>query len=179
MVPPTVHGSSENRLHADLDSNGWPQTGRNKALKTIRKANAVHIAGDQHLATVVKHGIEEFGDGPWAFVVPAIVNSTYSRWWWPADEQPGQNHDPDSQLPWTGDYRDGFDNKITIAAYANPNSQSFGSGYGLVRFNKSASKVTFECWPREVDVTQQDAEQFPNWPITIDVDRFPNLQPTH
>ena len=23
----------ENRLHADLDSNGWPQKGRNKVLK--------------------------------------------------------------------------------------------------------------------------------------------------
>ena len=50
-----LHGSPKNRLHADMDSNGWPQTGRNKALKLIKKANAVHIAGDQHLATVAQH----------------------------------------------------------------------------------------------------------------------------
>ena len=34
-----VHGNKENRLHADMDSNGRPQTGRNKALKLIKKAN--------------------------------------------------------------------------------------------------------------------------------------------
>ena len=32
-----LHGSRDNRLHADLDSNGWPQTGRNKALQAIRR----------------------------------------------------------------------------------------------------------------------------------------------
>ena len=64
-------GKSTNRLQADLDSNGWPQTGRIKALELIKTAKAVHIAGDQHLATVIKHGIHEFGDGPWAFVVPS------------------------------------------------------------------------------------------------------------
>ena len=51
-----LHGKKENRLHADLDSNGWPQTGRNKALSAIKKANAVHIGGDQHLATLIHHG---------------------------------------------------------------------------------------------------------------------------
>lgn len=59
-----IHGTMDNRLHADLDSKGWPQTGRKKALELIQQANAVHIAGDQHLATVIKQGINEFGDGP-------------------------------------------------------------------------------------------------------------------
>ncbi len=123
-----LHGKKTNRLHADLDSNGWPQTGRNRALKAIHQANAVHIAGDQHLATLIHHGIDEFGDGPWAFVVPAIVNNYYGRWWWPEDEQPGANHDPDCPLPWTGNYLDGFGNRITMHAYANPESPSRGSG---------------------------------------------------
>jgi len=69
-----IHGEIENRLHADMDSNGWPQTGRNKALRAIKAANAVHIGGDQHLSTVIQHGMEEFDDGPWAFIVPALVN---------------------------------------------------------------------------------------------------------
>ena len=43
-----LHGRQSNRLHADLDSNGWPQHGRNTALRLIRDAGAVHIAGDQH-----------------------------------------------------------------------------------------------------------------------------------
>ena len=160
-----LHGKKDNRLHADMDSNGWPQTGRKKALQAIKNANAVHIAGDQHLATIIHQGIDQFEDGPWAFVVPAIVNNYYSRWWWPEDEKPGENNN--DVLPWTGRYFDGFGNRITMQAYVNPESPSSGSGYGLIRFNKSSESVTFECWPREVDVTQDDAEQFKGWPFTV------------
>lgn len=162
-----LHGNRENRLHADLDSNGWPQKGRNRALKAIKKARAVHIAGDQHLATVIHHGIDEFDDGPWAFVVPAIVNNYYSRWWWPEDEKPGPGHN--DLLPWTGQYLDGFGNRINMQAYANPDSPSNGAGYGLIRFNKLNKKITFECWPRYEDVTQDTARQFTGWPFTIEM----------
>ncbi len=162
-----IHGQKENRLHADLDSNGWPQTGRNKALKLIKKAGAVHIAGDQHLATVIKQGIDTFGDGPWSFIVPAIVNDYYSRWWWPEDEKAGPHPNKNTTLPWTGDYLDGFNNKITMMAYVNPESPSKGGGYGLIRFGKNTKEATFECWPRNVDVTKEDAEQFEGWPITV------------
>jgi len=162
-----LHGQKENRLHADMDSNGWPQTGRNKALKAIKKANAVHIGGDQHLATVIHHGIEEFEDGPWAFIVPALVNNYYSRWWWPEDEKAGLN--ANGILPWTGQYLDGFHNKITMQAYVNPESPSSGSGYGLIRFRKDTKQVVFECWPREVDVSSVMAKQFVGWPITVDL----------
>ncbi len=162
-----VHGSIDNRLHADMDSNGWPQSGRNRALRLLKNANAIHIAGDQHLATVIRHGIEKFNDGPWAFVVPAIVNNYYSRWWWPENEKPGSNPPVGSELPWVGEYLDGFDNKITVHAYANPDSESYGAGYGLIRFNKEENSVKFECWPREVDVSDPQAKQFPNWPITV------------
>ena len=162
-----VHGSLDNRLHADLDSNGWPQTGRNKALRLIEAANAVHIAGDQHLATVIRHGIEAHRDGPWAFVVPAIVNDYYSRWWWPEDEKAGPNPNLATTLPWTGDYLDGFNNKISVMAYVNPESPSKGGGYGLIRFNKKKGETTFECWPRYADVTTAGAQQFEGWPFTI------------
>ncbi|MEM8678480.1 MAG: hypothetical protein AAGF97_03900, partial [Planctomycetota bacterium] len=162
-----IHGKLDNRLHADLDSNGWPQAGRRRALEQIREAKAVHIGGDQHLATVVQHGLDAHRDGPFAFVVPALVNNYYSRWWWPEDEQPGAERSAASELPWTGDYVDGFDNKITMLAYANPDSDSFGSGYGLIRFDPVQESVTFECWPRDADVTQAGAKQFPGWPITI------------
>ena len=166
-----IHGQLDNRLHADLDSNGWPQTGRNKALELIKKAKAVHIAGDQHLATVIKQGIHEFGDGPWAFVVPAIVNDYYSRWWWPEDEKAGNNPNLNTSLPWTGDYLDGFNNKISMYAYVNPESNSKGGGYGLIRFNTKSNEATFECWPRYVDVTQLDAQQFEGWPMTVLISR--------
>ncbi len=160
-----LHGKQSNRLHADLDSNGWPQNGRDKALELIKKAGAVHIAGDQHLPTLIKHGITEFDDGPWAFVVPAIINNYYSRWWWPEDEKPGKN--ANDLLPWTGQYLDGFNNKITMHAYANPDSDSNGSGFGFIRFDTTSNEVTFECWPRNVDVTNEDSKQFLGWPLKV------------
>ena len=176
-----LHGSKENRLLADLDCNGWPQTGRRKALEAIRRALACHLCGDQHLTAIVKHGIDTFRDGPYGFTNPAIINSYYGRWWWPEDEQPGAHPIPGSPLAWTGDYLDGLYNPITMIAYANPaydrmpvmrknqrNPEAFlGDGYGLVRFNKRTRETTFECWPRYADLAEGDAAQYPGWPFTF------------
>ncbi len=169
-----LHGDPNNRLLADLDCNGWPQTGRNRALEEIRRARAVHLCGDQHLAVMLKHGISEWGDGPYAFTSPALVNTIYGRWWHPLDEKPGPNPMPDSPLPWTGDFKDGLGNKMSIMAYANPpdikSEHQRGDGYGLVRFHKKTRRITVECWPRFADVKSGDRSQFPGWPITIAAD---------
>jgi len=166
-----LHGSKKNRLLADLDCNGWPQKGRDKALVAIRRAWAPHLCGDQHLAVFVKHGIDEFGDGPFAFTSPAIVNTVYGRWWWPQEKTAGPNPVANSPLPWTGDYLDGLGNKISMMAYANPpnpkKEKQRGDGFGVARFNKVTQEVTFECWPRFADVNDGDKAQFAGWPITI------------
>ncbi len=169
-----LHGTPDNRLLADLDCNGWPQTPRNRALELIRGAWAVHLCGDQHLAAVVKHGIHEFGDGPYGFTSPALVNTIYRRWWHPPDEQHGPNPVPGSPLPWTGEFRDGLGNMISMLAYANPedikDEKRRSDGYGLVRFDKARRTVTFECWPRFSDTRRGDEAQFPGWPITVPMD---------
>ncbi len=160
-----IHGGARSRLVADLDSNGWPQSGRARALRALRRCFAVHIAGDQHLATVIHHGINEWEDAGYSFCVPSIVNY-YGRWWWPLD--PPMNHDASNPLPFTGRYYDGFRNKLTMHAYANPTPRNFNAaGYGLIRFKKSTRTITFECWPRHIDVTSREAKQFPGWPITV------------
>jgi hypothetical protein len=176
------HGTRDNRLLADLDCNGWPQTGRNMALRAIRRAHAVHLCGDQHLAVVVKHGIDSFRDGPYGFTSPALVNTIYGRWWWPENEKPGGGAPVDSPLPWVGDYEDGLGNKITMLAYANPEQNNLkellaeqarlnrGDGYGLIRFNKPARTITMEAWPRFADLSKGDAAQFTGWPITVNMD---------
>ncbi len=168
-----LHGTPDNRLIADLDCNGWPQTGRNRALAAIRRAWAPHLCGDQHLAVVVQHGIDQHRDGPFGFTNPAIVNTIYGRWWHPADERPGPSSVPDSPLKWTGDYRDGLGNRITMLAYANPEDRTDelkrADGFGVVRFDKQNRTITFECWPRFADVNQGDTAQFPGWPITVNM----------
>jgi hypothetical protein len=166
-----MHGTRDNRLLADLDCNGWPQSGRNRALAAIRRAWAVHLCGDQHLGVVVKHGIDEWGDGPYAFTSPALVNTIYGRWWHPLDERPGRNPRPNCPLPWTGEYKDGLGNKITMLAYANPtdirNERQRGDGYGIARFDKRSRRMTFECWPRFADPSLGDGAQYPGWPIAV------------
>jgi len=185
------HGSMDNRLLADLDCNGWPQTGRDNALKAMRRAFATHMCGDQHLSVVVKHGIDEFRDGPFAFTNPAIVNTYYGRWWWPKDEKAGAGAPINTELPWTGDYLDGLYNKITMYAYANPDFSTvkamrdtlkrsevnLGDGYGLIRFNKESREVTFEAWPRFADLSQGDAGQYPGWPIKFNMEENDGRKP--
>lgn len=167
-----LHGGPNNRLTADLDSNGWPQSGRNRALKEFRKGYALMIGGDQHLATVIHHGIDEFNDAGYSFCVPSIVNY-YNRWWLPLLPPAAT---VDGSLPHTGSFRDGFGNRITMFAYANPDPDrprlgkwgARAAGHGIIRFNKKTRKITLECWRRGCDVSQPEGAQFAGWPITID-----------
>lgn len=173
-----IHGSANGRLHADMDSNGWPQTGRNLALAALRKAFAFHLAGDQHLATIFHHGIDEHRDAVWSFCVPSIAN-LYLRWWEPLE--PGKNRE--SGAPeYTGDQLDGFANKVTNYAAANPEKKPAGNllntraaGYGIVRLNTKTRQITMECWPRNIDITDSAAKQYPGWPRTIS--QFDNYNP--
>ena len=165
-----IHGRISGRLHADLDSNGWPQTGRNKAILALRKSFAFHYAGDQHLATVFHHGVDEWRDSIHSFCVPSIAN-LYLRWWKPLE--PGKNRKP-NQDPILGDHLDGFHNKVTAIAVANPTPTKGGdrlttraAGFGVVRIDKKTRDITFICWPRNVDVSDKEAKPYPGWPYTF------------
>lgn len=173
-----IHGSANGRLHADMDSNGWPQSGRNRALDALRKGFAFHCAGDQHLATIFQHGIDEHRDAIWSFCVPSIAN-LYLRWWEPLE--PGRNRETGAP-EYTGDHLDGFHNKVTNHAAANPEKKPAGNilntraaGFGIVRLNTATRQITMECWPRNVDITSSAAKQYRGWPRTIS--QFDNYNP--
>ena len=167
-----VHGRLGGRLHADMDSNGWPQSGRNRALRQIRKGFAFMICGDQHLGSIIHHGIDDWNDSGWSFCVPSIAN-LYLRWWDPLT--PGKSRAPGTPK-YTGEHLDGFGNKITMWAAANPSKKPNGgsrlttraAGFGVVKFDCKNRKITTECWPRNVDITSRKARQYPGWPKTID-----------
>lgn len=167
-----THISRGNRVLADLDSNGWPQTGRQRAVDLLRRGFAFHISGDQHLGCVAHYGVDDWRDAGVAFCVPSIVN-LYPRQWLPLAAAARPIAGP---LPNCGDYVEGFGNKLTMYAYANPTQfpappddlAASASGHGLVRFDKRTRKITIECWPRGVDVTQPGAKQYTGWPITFD-----------
>ena len=171
---PTTHGGERMILRADYDSNGWPQTPRNRAVREIRKAFAIHIAGDQHIPGVVHYGIDEHRDGSVAYAGPAI-NTGYPRWWqpelapWTKPKQPGL----------TGDFTDSFGNPMTVIAVRNgalhPKSgdvleylEEKSSGIGMVRFDKRHRKIHIECWPFRADPTQPGT-QWPGWPVVIEM----------
>ncbi len=170
----TTHGGERQRLRADYDANGWPQTARNAALREIRKAFAVHLAGDQHLPAVVHYGIEAHRDAGVAFAGPA-VNVGYPRWFEP--EKPGANR-PAGAPGFLGDFTDSFGHPLTVLALANgavqprrpllENLHDKTSGIGLVRFDKAARKVTFECWPLLADPLRPGT-QMPGWPVTVEL----------
>ena len=171
-------GETAGLLDRDLDSNAWPQSGRARALDALRTASVIHIAGDQHLASVLQHGNDAWEDSAWSFCVPAISN-LYPRFWNP-DYPPFDA--PDGLAPHLGRYLDGFSNKLTIHAVANPIVEddrlaslpepralyAEGVGYGIVRFRKSDRTITLECWPRHVDPADPaTGGQYEGWPIVV------------
>ena len=167
----THHGGNQDYLRIDLDSNGWPQSGRNAALREIRRAFAVMIGGDQHLATIAHHGIDTWEDAGFSFVVPAIANF-YARSWRPPGP-PVIPLDEDDPLPHTGSYLDGLGNHITVYAHTNPGPtgqtpaalHDQSPGWGTIRFKKASRTVVFECWPRWADPIS--GPQYAGWPFEV------------
>ena len=170
----THHGNMFG-LIADLDSDGWPQTGRDKAVDALRKGFTFHLAGDQHLGSFVHHGIDEWNDAIYSFCVPSIANY-YPRAWWP--EEPGKDI-PEGKPQNMGKHKDGFGNLVTVYTVTNPTDftkistnkeplvlHDKAPGYGIVRFNKTNRTITAECWPRYADPSNNN-DQYEGWPITI------------
>ena len=112
---PTTHGNERMILRADYDTNAWPQTPRNRAVREMRKASAFHIAGDQHIPAVVQYGVEGHRDGPVAFAGPAM-NVGYPRWWEPSAAKWTQ---PKNDNDLTGDFTDSFGHPLTVLAVKN------------------------------------------------------------
>jgi len=168
----TLHGGGLKRLIADYDSNGWPQTGRNKAIDALRRGFAFHIGGDQHLATIIHHGIDTWGDACWSVVTPSVVNF-YPRAWVPLKRAHNWRK---GMIEHTGEFRDPFGNYITVWAHTNPRKMGHEPasihdkmpGYTIVRFGKKARKITMECWPLFADPRDpKTGGQYEGWPKTI------------
>jgi hypothetical protein len=138
----------------------------------IRRSLALHLAGDQHLATLVQYGVDDFRDAGFAFAGPALNNIWPRRWWPPLPE----GHKPlPGQPPYTGDFRDAFGNRITVHAAANPRRTGLEpaiihdrvTGYGVITFDKARRTMLLQCWPRFVDPIRAPDGQYEGWPRTI------------
>ncbi len=174
----THHGKYEGYIKADLDSGGWPQTARNRAVDIIRESGALHINGDQHLTTMTQYGVDKQRDANWSFCTPAIA-AGYPRWWRP-DEIEGMDHEnrPSHGREHTGEYLDGFGNKVYVYAVGNPEvgseknrydlAHQKASGLGLVTVDTEKKTYLCECFKFLVDATDGKPDsQHPGWPVTI------------
>ena len=156
----------------DMDPNGWPQNRRDEVLRLLRKGFAFHIAGDQHLATVMQYGVDDFGDAGFAFTGPAL-NNLWPRRWWPSPE--AKQRPLPGKPAYTGSFFDAFGNRLTMYAAANPHETGRepsilydrATGYGIVTFDKAQRAIRMECWPRYVDPARDPGGQYEGWPIEI------------
>jgi hypothetical protein len=173
----THHGNANGYLKADLDSGGWPQTQRNRAIDILRESMALHINGDQHLTTLSQYGVEAQRDSNWSFCTPAIA-AGYPRWWRPDDMGMAHDNRPKHGQANTGEFLDGLGNKVYVYAVGNPvvgqapnrydKAHEKGSGFGFVTFDTEARTYHIESFKFLINATDGHPEnQFPGWPVTI------------
>jgi alkaline phosphatase D len=173
----THHGNYNGYLKGDLDSGGWPQTPRNNAIKILREGMPLHINGDQHLTTLSQYGVDQQRDGCWSFCTPAIAVG-YPRWWRP--DEMGMKHEnrPQHGLPNTGEYLDGFDNKVFVYAVGNPEvatkknryqrAHQKGSGFGFVTIDTEKKTYLIDSYRFLIDPADGNPDnQFPGWPVSL------------
>jgi len=175
----THTGKGLKRSFSYFDSGAWPKGARNRTVRILGDCNALSVHGDQHLGVLLRHGVDDFDDAGYAFMVPGTANG-FPRAWWPGVErgqqpQPGQDY--------TGKFRDDADLPIHVLAVGNPEPGSNllkssdpmeigyrkGSGYGMVEFDKQSKTVRISLYR----LGNKD-EQFSGFPKTIKVGGRPN-----
>lgn len=173
----THHGKYDGYLKADLDSGGWPQTPRDRAVRILRDSMALHINGDQHLTTLVQYGADKQRDSIWSFCTPAI-SAGYPRWWRPDEVGMPHKNRPAHGLPNTGEFLDGFGNHAYVYAVGNPEvgraknrydkAHQKGSGFGLITVDTKKRTYHLDCFRFLINATDgKPGNQFPGWPVTI------------
>ena len=156
---PLVNIGNYDVTYGDMDSNGWPQSARNRALHAIKPANSVMISGDIHFGTLHQHGIETWGDGPYSFSLPAF-SSKQNRSWRPSVAAQGREI---PGIAGSGNHHDRFGNKLTVMGTAHGYN-----GYGMIRFDKQKRTITMELHTMNAD-RKPSNESVPGWPLTIQV----------
>ncbi len=156
---PMVNIGNYDVTYGDMDANGWPQSARNRALRSIAISKAVMVSGDIHFGTLHQHGIEQWGDGPWGFSLPAFA-SKQNRSWGPS--VPAQGREIDG-IAGSGNHHDRFGNKMTVAGTAH----GF-NGYGMLLFDQANRQITMQLHTMDQD-RKPSNESVPGWPLTIEV----------
>ncbi|MEZ5398185.1 MAG: hypothetical protein R2729_00865 [Bryobacteraceae bacterium] len=161
-----AHTTESGAPAQDYDSNGYPKPGRDRAIRLVQKAGALLLCGDQHLGTLIRHGVDTFTDGPVQFCAPS-TGTSFQRWFEPAGR------------PRTGNFTDFFGNRFRMLAVANPyvtyaayrrvkqrgnglfDKSKKRDGFGIVRVDHRRRRYVIECWD------DRGSAQHPGWPFTL------------
>lgn len=138
----------------------------------------MHLNGDQHFTTLIHYGTKNQRDSNWSFCTPAITVG-YQRWWLPDEINKPYENRPAHGLPNTGEYLDGFENKIYVYAIGNPSGSDNpnrykqadirSSGFSIVRIDTQDRTYTCESY-RFLAVLSNGSQKedfFPGFPHTI------------
>jgi arylsulfatase A-like enzyme len=156
---PLVNIGNYDVTYGDMDANGWPQSARNRALRAIAPSQAVMISGDIHFGTLHQHGINDWGDGPWAFSLPAF-SSKQNRSWRPSVPAQGREI---LGVVGSGNHHDRFGNKLSVAGTAHGEN-----GYGILLFDKDKKQITMELHTMDQD-RRPSGQAVPGWPLTVKI----------
>jgi hypothetical protein len=126
---------------------------------------------------LVQYGVDRQRDSNWSFCTPAI-SAGYPRWWRPDEVGMPHANRPQHGLSDTGEYLDGFGNKLYVYCVGNPAvgkeknryqlAHQKGSGFGFVTIDTEAKTYRIESFRFLIDATSGAAEnQFPGWPVVI------------
>lgn len=163
-LPATLSG--KHKLNRDMDTNGWPKTGRDKAMSIIGTEPVLFLCGDQHMGSVVEL-FDTLNNGTHFFTIPSISN-TWPRTWLPSDST-------DSSSP-LGIHYDGFGNKMNVVAVANPtiethspqNINKKSPGFGIIILNSVEKSAVLHAYPLYFDELNT-IQEYNGWPININL----------
>ena len=166
---PAKKDSTPQKVSPDMDTNGWPKIGRDRALEALQDSSILFISGDQHMGAVID--VFDSSNTNYTFYsVPAIAN-TWPRMWWPNNDGSNNNYP-------LGKYTDAFGNKINVRAVANPNPNApspnsinrKSPGFGIVEFKKKGHKAFIHAYPLYFN-TSSTLQEFKGWPIEIKLNK--------
>lgn len=165
----------------DFDSNGFPSYARQVAVSLVKDCGALILSGDQHMASLIRHGVRDFDDGPLQFTGPAGA-AGWQRWF-----EPGALPNSRPNVANSGDFTDGFGNRMHVLAVAQPRitlaeyrrsikgrSQRImdrglkREGFGMIIVDPAQGQVTMECWPWNSADQPQDG-QYAGWPVIVPI----------
>lgn len=174
----------EGQPRHSADTNGYLPLARKRAIRLVKRAGALMLSGDQHLATVIRHGLGTYTDGPVQFSGPAGA-ALFQRWFDPLGGLP-RKVDNNSV---TGNFTDAYGNKFKMLAAANPkisykeyqdgavrgqrlfDRELKSEGYGIIRVQKDKSRYILECWPYDTNPVNKEAKQYKGWPVRVKFSR--------